>query len=117
MYQLILMLHVLIAIVLIVMVLIQHGKGADMGAAFGSGASGTVFGSQGVGGFLFKFTGGLAIAFFVTSLSLSYIVSSRYKSMDNSIPQPIPLSTAKKEPVSSVPIPIPKEAPADSKKG
>ncbi|MDA9272167.1 preprotein translocase subunit SecG, partial [bacterium] len=53
MYQLILIVHVLIAVVIIGLVLIQHGKGADIGAAFGSGASNTVFGSQGTGSFLF----------------------------------------------------------------
>ncbi|OGV31595.1 MAG: preprotein translocase subunit SecG, partial [Legionellales bacterium RIFCSPHIGHO2_12_FULL_35_11] len=52
MYQLILIIHVVIALMLIGLVLIQHGKGADIGAAFGSGASNTVFGSQGTGGFL-----------------------------------------------------------------
>lgn len=51
MYQLILMIHVIVAVVLIGLVLIQHGKGADIGAAFGSGASNTLFGSQGTGGF------------------------------------------------------------------
>ncbi|WP_367607959.1 preprotein translocase subunit SecG [Legionella sp. W05-934-2] len=78
MYQLVLITHVFIAVVLIGLVLIQHGKGADIGAAFGSGASNTVFGSQGSGGFLFKLTGSLAIGFFVTSLTLSYLVSSDY---------------------------------------
>ena len=79
MYQLVLLAHVTIAVLLIVLVLIQHGKGADIGATFGSGASNTVFGSQGSGGFLFRLTGGLAIGFFVTSLTLSYLVSSEYK--------------------------------------
>ncbi|MCC5792003.1 MAG: preprotein translocase subunit SecG [Legionellaceae bacterium] len=78
MYQLVLMIHVLVAVVLIGLVLIQHGKGADIGAAFGSGASNTVFGSQGTGSFLFKLTSALAIAFFVTSLTLSYMVATQY---------------------------------------
>jgi preprotein translocase subunit SecG len=75
MYQIILMVHVIIAVLIIGLVLIQHGKGADIGASFGSGASTTVFGSRGTGGFLFKLTGLLALAFFFTSLSLSAIVS------------------------------------------
>lgn len=79
MYQLVLLAHVFIAVLLIALVLIQHGKGADIGAAFGSGASNTVFGSQGSGSFLFKLTGSLAIGFFVTSLTLSYLVASEYK--------------------------------------
>ena len=64
MYQLLLIIHIVIAIGIIGLVLLQHGKGADMGAAFGSGASNTVFGSQGTGSFLFKLTGGLVLAFF-----------------------------------------------------
>jgi preprotein translocase subunit SecG len=74
MYQLILALHILVSVVLIALVLIQHGKGADIGASFGSGASTTVFGSQGTGGFLFRATAGLAMVFFTTSLTLSYMV-------------------------------------------
>lgn len=88
MYQLILLAHIIIAICLIGLVLIQHGKGADVGASFGSGASGTIFGSQGTGSFLFKLTGGLALAFFITSLTLSYLVSSQYQKADQqAIPQ------------------------------
>ena len=100
MYQLILIVHVLVALVLIGLVLIQHGKGADIGAAFGSVASSTVFGSQGTGGFLFKLTGGLALTFFATSLILSYVVSTQYQSANKqAIPTPINL------PINSVPIP------------
>src|SRR6476620_7297489 len=88
MYQLILMIHVLVAIAIIGLVLIQHGKGADIGAAFGSGASNTLFGSQGTGGFLFKTTFALAIAFFITSLLLSYVVSMQYQTAEQrAIPQ------------------------------
>lgn len=95
------MIHILVAIAIIGLVLIQHGKGADIGAAFGSGASNTVFGSQGSGGFLFKFTGGLVIAFFVTSLSLSYIVSMQYK---KAAIQALPAKPA--APTSSIPLPV-----------
>ena len=79
MYQLLLILHVLVAITVIGLVLLQHGKGADIGAAFGSGASNTVFGSQGTGSFLFKLTGGLVLTFFATSLLLSSLVAGQYK--------------------------------------
>ena len=68
MYQFILGIHILIAIAVIGLVLIQHGKGADIGASFGSGASNTVFGSQGTGSFLFKLTGGLVLAFFTNNI-------------------------------------------------
>ncbi|EIC22902.1 preprotein translocase subunit SecG [Thiorhodovibrio frisius] len=65
-------LHLLLAIGLIALVLIQHGKGADAGAAFGSGASATVFGAQGSGNFLSRSTAILATAFFLTSIALAY---------------------------------------------
>jgi preprotein translocase subunit SecG len=105
MYQLVLMVHVLIAITVIGLVLIQHGKGADIGAAFGSGASNTVFGSQGTGSFLFKLTGGLAIAFFVTSLSLSSMVAHQYRKTELQV---IPQQNSGTE--GKIPLPV------DSKK-
>ena len=71
MYSLLLVLHFIISVMLIILVLIQQGKGAEMGAAFGSGASSTVFGSQGTGNFLFRLTGSLLICFFMTSLLIS----------------------------------------------
>ncbi len=74
MYQLVLLTHIVLCVAIVVLVLIQHGKGADAGAAFGAGASGTVFGSQGTGSFLLKLTGGLAALFFITSMGLSYMV-------------------------------------------
>ena len=68
MQTILLVIHVLIALALIGLVLIQHGKGADMGAAFGSGASTTVFGARGAGSFLTRTTAVLAALFFATSL-------------------------------------------------
>ncbi len=73
MQTVLLLIHVLIAIALVALVLLQHGKGADAGAAFGSGASQTVFGSQGSGSFLTRVTAILATVFFVTSLMLAYL--------------------------------------------
>ncbi|MGJ8526765.1 hypothetical protein LMG33818_002522 [Halomonadaceae bacterium LMG 33818] len=69
---LILTVHVLLAIALVVLVLLQQGKGAEAGAAFGGGASQTVFGSRGSSSFLAKLTGGLAALFFITSLGLGW---------------------------------------------
>lgn len=69
-------LHVMVSLVLIVVVLLQHGKGADIGAVFGGGASSTVFGSRGAGNFLTKLTTGSALLFMVTSLSLAYLSNS-----------------------------------------
>ncbi len=67
--------HVITAVVLIGLVLIQHGKGADMGAAFGSGSAGSLFGSSGSANFLSRSTAVAATIFFITSLSLTYIYS------------------------------------------
>mgnify|MGYP001811836264 CR=1 FL=1 len=64
--------HLFLAIGLVALILIQHGKGADMGAAFGSGASASVFGARGASNFLSRTTGILAALFFATSLALAY---------------------------------------------
>ncbi len=69
--------QVVVAVSLIGFILIQHGKGADAGAAFGSGASSTVFGSQGTGNFLTKTTTVLAFLFLSNSLVLGYIATQR----------------------------------------
>ena len=66
-------LHVMVCIFLIAVVLLQRGKGAEIGAVFGSGASSTVFGSRGAGNFLTKLTTVSAVIFMLTSLSLSYL--------------------------------------------
>jgi preprotein translocase subunit SecG len=76
-YNMVLGIHILIGISVIGLVLIQHGKGADMGAAFGSGASGSLFGASGSANFLSRATAVLAAVFFATSLSLSYIATNR----------------------------------------
>ena len=72
-HNILLIVHLLVAISVIGLVLIQQGKGADAGAAFGGGASSTVFGSQGSSSFLTRATGILATIFFITSLSLAYL--------------------------------------------
>ncbi len=72
MQTLVLMVHVLAAVGIVVLVLLQHGKGADMGAAFGSGSAGSLFGSAGAANFLSRTTAILAAIFFVTSLGLTY---------------------------------------------
>lgn len=69
--------QVILSITLIALILIQHGKGADAGAAFGSGASATVFGARGTGNFLSKSTGVIATLFFIVCMSLAYIASNR----------------------------------------
>ena len=73
----ILMIHTLISLGIIALVLLQRGKGADAGAAFGAGASGTVFGSRGSTSFFSRTTAILAAGFFATSLSLAFISAQR----------------------------------------
>lgn len=72
-YSLVLTIHIIVGFAVIGLVLLQHGKGADMGAAFGSGASGSLFGASGSANFMSRLTAGLAAVFFITSLSLAYI--------------------------------------------
>jgi|SRR6185437_5343706 len=72
MQTLVLVLHILAAAGIVVLVLLQHGKGADMGAAFGSGSAGSLFGSAGAANFLSRTTAVLAAVFFLTSLGLTY---------------------------------------------
>src|SRR5215469_16023180 len=79
MYSIVFAMHVTICLVLTIVVLLQQGKGADIGAVFG-GSSQTVFGSGGAGNFLTKLTGGLAAAFFVTSMYLAYNSTRRLSS-------------------------------------
>lgn len=77
METLVVVVHVVIAVALVGLILIQQGKGADAGAAFGGGASQTVFGSQGSGSFLTRVTSILALVFFVTSFSLAIFAKQR----------------------------------------
>src|SRR3990167_6115844 len=79
MYQFILLIHVFAAVFIVALVLIQQGKGATMGAAFGSGASQTVFGSRGSGSFLFRITLSLVAIFFITSIVLNNLAMHAYK--------------------------------------
>ncbi|MBA2352300.1 MAG: preprotein translocase subunit SecG [Pseudomonadota bacterium] len=93
MQTVILVLHVLTAFSVIALVLLQHGKGADMGAAFGSGSSGSLFGSTGSANFLSRATAVLAALFFITSMGLTWLSSRGDDSVGvmgtrQSIPQP-----------------------------
>ncbi len=73
----VLIFHVLAALGIIGLVLLQHGKGADMGSGFGGGSSSTVFGAGGAGNFLTRMTTTIAIVFFVTSFALAYFAKER----------------------------------------
>jgi len=107
----IMVLHVIAALVVIGLVLLQHGKGADMGAAFGSGASGSLFGATGSANFLSRTTAVLAAVFFVTSLGLTYFSAS--KSRDRGV-----MATHKTEPASPAAADksVPSPAAADGSK-
>jgi len=74
---LIIVAHVLIALAIIGLVLLQHGKGADMGSGFGGGASSSLFGATGSANFLSRTTAVLAAAFFLSSLGLAYLASDK----------------------------------------
>jgi preprotein translocase subunit SecG len=92
MFEVFMVVYLLIALSLIGLILIQHGKGADMGAAFGAGASSTVFGSAGQGNFLTKATTVLAILFFVLSIVLGNYSSSQIKQVDEWQDLSVPMS-------------------------
>ncbi|MDC9714893.1 MAG: preprotein translocase subunit SecG [Gammaproteobacteria bacterium] len=79
-FQVILIVHVLLALGLVALILMQHGKGADAGAAFGAGASGSVFGARGANSFIYKLTAGVAVGFFLTSLTLAYLATNETSS-------------------------------------
>ena len=103
-FSVLLTIHILVALVIIGLVLMQHGKGADMGAAFGSGASGSLFGATGSANFMSRTTGILAAVFFVTSLSLAYVASSKPKTT----------GSVMQETVQSQPVSTPAAAGAES---
>ncbi|HRF06408.1 preprotein translocase subunit SecG [Accumulibacter sp.] len=96
-FSVVLTVHILAAVSVIGLVLVQHGKGADMGAAFGSGSSGSLFGATGSANFLSRATAVLATLFFVTSLSLAYLASSAPKTT----------GSVMEDAVRSAPVPAP----------
>lgn len=119
MYTILVVVQVLVAIALIALVLLQQGKGADAGAAFGSGASGTVFGSRGSANFLSTATAWLAAAFFAISLALAYFVNARSEGksiVDQAAPAAVTVPAAPTPAIPSESVPVPaaeKAAPAD----
>ena len=112
-YSILVAIDVLLAIGIIGLILIQHGKGADVGAAFGSGASGTVFGSQGSASFLTRVTAILATLFFVNSLVLAHLASNRpvAESVIDAVEQ---TSTTTDAISTDVPTDIPTDVPGDA---
>ena len=123
METLVLVLHVLAALAIIGLVLLQHGKGADMGAAFGGGASGSLFGSTGSANFLSRTTALLATIFFVTSLALTWFSAHRTEAKGvmgtqpaSQAPATAPSTTAPNTtaPSTTAPVPEPDKPAADA---
>lgn len=83
--------HTIIALLIIILVLLQRGKGADAGAAFGAGASGTVFGAQGSANFFSRATAVMATVFFASSLALAYMSSQRTTTVDSLLEDAAPI--------------------------
>lgn len=114
-YNVLLIILIVVSVAMIVLILMQQGKGADAGAAFGSGASGTVFGSQGSANFLSRTTGILATIFFLVALALAFLASGRtlesVSIMQSAKPQT--KTEAPAAPVSDVP-PVPAAEKASS---
>lgn len=104
---LIVLIHVVVCVALILIVLLQTGKGADMGAAFGGGSSQTVFGSTGASSFLSKATTGAAIIFMLTSLSLAYLSARRPTSSVMSDMAPVTQEAQQGQDAQEPPAPTP----------
>jgi len=97
----ILIFHVLAAAAIVVFVLLQQGKGADMGAAFGSGSAGSLFGSSGSANFMSRMTAVMATLFFITSLVLTYLAANT--GAPRSLMQSVPTTPASQIPVPGAP--------------
>ena len=118
METLILVVHVVAALAIIGLVLLQHGKGADMGAAFGGGASGSLFGATGSANFLSRATAILATIFFITSLGLTWYSAHKTESsgvMSRPASQAPATTSPASEPAATIPVPDKPAADADSK--
>jgi preprotein translocase subunit SecG len=113
-----LVVHLIVAVTLCGLVLLQHGKGADMGAAFGSGSSGSLFGASGSANFLSRTTAALAAVFFLSSLGLTYLGTMHNKSRD-AVQQGImgDVPATKSEVPKEVPATAPAPAPAPATSG
>ncbi|MCY1428490.1 Protein-export membrane protein SecG [compost metagenome] len=110
----IIVVHLLVALGLVALVLLQQGKGADAGASFGAGASGTVFGSQGSATFLSRFTATLAAVFFATSLGLAFFAKDKADMLkQDGLPDPAVLEVPSKPATEDVPV-LEAQKPASS---
>ena len=112
--NLFLLVHIVAAIAIVVLVLLQHGKGADMGAAFGSGSAGSLFGSSGASNFLSKATAGFAALFFATSLALTYYHAPKSGTgvMGGAAKDAVKTEPAKEGSAAAIPVPSAPSTPA-----
>jgi preprotein translocase subunit SecG len=99
--------HVVIALGIIGLVLLQHGKGADMGSGFGGGASGSLFGATGSANFLSRATAALATAFFLSSLGLAYLATNKPQASGSVMESVQPKPVERQAPAD---VPVPKES-------
>ncbi len=97
--QIVLVVHVLVAIAILALIMLQQGKGAEMGASFGGGSSQTVFGVQGSGNLLTRWTAVLAAVFFVTSLTLAYFAREK-SGVGYEVEAPVPAAVEVMQPVN-----------------
>ena len=120
MYSFVLVVHILLAILMIALILVQHGKGADAGASFGGGGAATVFGASGSGNFMTRLTAILTALFFVTSLTLAVYAKKQTQGV-NVLPgteqieqAPAPLSNTTPAPATTMQTPTTSQAPETS---
>ena len=107
--------HLLAALALVALVLMQQGKGAEAGASFGAGASNTVFGSQGSATFLSKFTAILAATFFVTALGLGYFAKEKAHQLNQAgLPDPAVLEVKEQKPAVNDDVPVLQQQKSDT---
>ena len=120
MYSFVLVVHILLAILMIGLILVQHGKGADAGASFGGGGAATVFGASGSGNFMTRLTAILTALFFITSLTLAVYAKKQTQGV-NVLPgteqveqAPAPLSNPTPAPATTMQTPTTSQTPETS---
>jgi preprotein translocase subunit SecG len=109
----VIVLHVVLALAIIGLVLLQHGKGADMGSGFGGGASGSLFGATGSANFLSRTTAVLAAIFFASSLALAYLATQRPRETGSVVDRAPPVQQQKAEPAQPKAEPAKPAPPAE----
>lgn len=107
MQNFVLVVHIILAVLMIVLILVQHGKGADAGASFGGGGAATVFGASGSANFLTRLTGVLTAIFFITSITLAYLAKQQTTDAYGLKTLPVTEQVEQKSPETSTTAPKP----------